>query len=109
VRVLLDECLPKRIKLLLRAQVLSTVSEMGWAGKKNGELLRLAEGGLFDVFVTVDQNLQYQQNLKNFDIGIVLIAIPNNRYETLTPLVPKIQQAIDKVSAGQLVRVEETN
>jgi len=107
VRVLLDECLPKRIKLALQDQdnTLSTVPEMGWAGKKNGELLRLAKGQ-FDVFVTVDQNLQYQQNLKNFDIAIILIVVKNSRYETLKPLIQKVQQALQTIRAGQLVRIE---
>lgn len=105
MRVLLDECLPKRIKLTLHNHILSTVPEMGWAGKKNGELLRLAKGQ-FDVFVTVDQNLQYQQNLQNFDIAIILIVVKNSRYETLKPLIQKVQRALQTTRAGQLVRIE---
>ena len=105
MRVLLDECLPKRIKLSLRGHLLSTVPEMGWAGKKNGELLKLAKGQ-FDVFVTVDQNLRYQQNLKNFDVAIVLIVGKNSRYETFEPLIQNIQQALEKISVGQFVRIE---
>ena len=105
MRVLLDECLPKRFKLTLKDHILSTVPEMGWAGKKNGELLTLAKGQ-FDVFVTVDQNLQYQQNLQNFDIGIILIVVKNSRYETLSPLIQKVQQALQTTRAGQLVCIE---
>ncbi len=96
---MLDECLPKRVKLTLQDHTLSTVPEMGWAGKKNGELLRLAKGQ-FDVFVTVDQNLQ------NFDIAIILIVVKNSRYETLKPLIQKVQQALQTTRAGQLVRIE---
>lgn len=61
-RVLLDECLPKRLKREFIDCAVSTVPEMGWAGKKNGELMKVAHAQ-FDVFVTADQNLQYQQNL----------------------------------------------
>ncbi len=105
MRVLIDECLPKRIKLTLKGHTLSTVPEMGWAGKKNGELLTLAKGQ-FDIFVTVDQNLQYQQNLKNFEIAIILLVVKNSRYETLSPLIQKAQQALQTIQAGQLVRIE---
>ena len=78
---------------------------MGWAGKTNGELLRLAKGK-FDAFVTVDQNLQYQQNLKDSGMSVVLLVVRNNRYETFKPLIPKVQHALEKISMGQLVRIE---
>ena len=105
MRVLLDECLPKRLKLAFRSHTFSTVPEMGWAGKTNGELLKLAKGK-FGAFVTVDQNLQYQQNLENSGMAVVLIAVRNNRYETFKPLIPKVQQALEMISTGQLVRIE---
>lgn len=105
MRVLLDECLPKRLKLAFREHTFSTVPEMGWAGKTNGELLQLAKGK-FDAFVTVDQNLQYQQNLKDSGIAIVLLVVENSRYETFRPLIPKVQQILNTISTGQLVRLE---
>lgn len=105
MRVLLDECLPKRLKLALRGHTLSTVPEMGWAGKTNGELLQLAKGK-FDAFVTVDQNLQYQQNLEGSGMAVVLLVVRNNRYETFKPLIAKVQQALETISAGRLVRIE---
>lgn len=105
MRVLLDECLPKRLRRAFQSHNVSTVPEMGWAGKTNGELLKLAKGK-FDTFVTVDQNLQYQQNLEDSSLAVVLIVVRNNRYETFKPLIPKVQQALEKISAGQLVRIE---
>ena len=78
---------------------------MGWTGKTNGELLKLAKGQ-FDVFLTVDQNLQYQQNLESAKMTVVLLAVKNNRYETLKLLVPKIQKALETAQKGQLVRIE---
>jgi predicted nuclease of predicted toxin-antitoxin system len=62
IRILLDECLPKKLKRELRDYTVATVQEMGWSSEKNGELMRLARDR-FDVFLTADQNLQYQQNL----------------------------------------------
>jgi len=67
MKVLLDECLPKKLKYELEADEATTVPEAGWASKTNGELLSLAETD-FDVFLTRDQNLEYQQNLKRFDV-----------------------------------------
>ena len=106
MRVLLDECLPKRLKPALQGHILSTVPEIGWAGKTNGELLQLIKGK-FDAFVTVDQNLQYQQNLEGSRVAVVLLVVRNNRYETFKPLIPKVQRALETISVGQLVRIEE--
>ena len=86
-RVLLDECLPKKLKREFVDCAVSTVTEMGWAGTKNGELMKVARD-LFDVSVTADQNLQYQQNLSYADIGVIVLVALNNRIETLAPLMP---------------------
>ena len=104
MKVLLDECLPKALKQEFRKYNVSTVPEMGWAGRTNGELFRLAKGR-FDVFITVDQNLQYQQYLKQLQMSVVLIAVKNNRFETLRPLISKVHQALATIQDGQLVRV----
>lgn len=78
MNVLLDECLPRKLKREFTGQHVATVPEMGWASIKNGALLRLAESA-FDVFITADQNLQYQQNLHSSVIGIIVLIAPNNR------------------------------
>ena len=70
MRVLLDECLPRRLKRELAGHETRTAPEMGWASKRNGELLALAVGQ-FDVFLTADRNLSYQQDLSSFDIAVV--------------------------------------
>ena len=72
MRVLLDECLPKKLKREVEADKVKTVPEVGWASKKNGELLQLAEQD-FDVLLTNDQNLEHQQTLKKFDLAIVVL------------------------------------
>jgi len=77
---------------------------MGWQGTKNGELLRLAAGN-FDVFVTADQNLQYQQNLTGMEIGIVVLVAVTTRLNDPLPLVPAALRAIEAVRPGEVVRV----
>ena len=77
MRVLLDECLPKRLKHLLIGHNVQTVPEAGWAGKKNGELIRLATGK-FDAFITIDSNLIYQQNLSGVSFGVVVLSARSN-------------------------------
>jgi len=81
-----------------------TVTEQGWSGIKNGELLNLA-ATRFDIFLTVDQNLSFQQNIKNFNIAIILMVARNNRLKTLLPLMPAVRAAIDDVTAGEIVRI----
>ena len=104
MRVLLDECLPKKLKKAIRGHSVSTVVEMGWIGKKNGELLRLA-ASKFEVFITVDQNLGFQQNLGHSTIPIILLRVKDNRLESFLPLLPKIHQALDK-PPSKLIRLE---
>ena len=69
MRLLLDECVPKRLKQELRGHDAKTVQDMGWAGIKNGALLRLADGQ-FDALLTVDQGIEYQQNLSDLSICV---------------------------------------
>ena len=88
MRVLLDESLPRRLRSLFTEHNVQTVPEQGWSGKTNGELLDLAEAD-FDVFVTADQNLQYQQNLQGRALPIIVLAAHTNRYEDLAPLIPR--------------------
>jgi len=104
VKLLLDESLPRRLKASFDRHQTRTVPEMGWQGTMNGELLRLAAAE-FDVFVTADQNLQYQQNLAGIDIGIIVMAAATTRLSDLLPLVPAALQAIESIRSGDVVRV----
>ena len=105
MRVLLDECLPKTLKQEFQKYQVFTVPEMGWAGKTNGELIRLAKEK-FDVFITIDQNLQYQQNLKESEMTIILLRVKNNRSETFKPLVSKIKDALKTVDHGRFIYIK---
>ncbi len=104
MRLLLDECVPKRLKRELPGHEVRTVQEVGWAGVKNGALLRAADG-LFDVFLTVDQGVQYQQNLAGLRISIVVIAAPSNDIDDLRPLLPLAVEALGRIQPGQVIRV----
>jgi hypothetical protein len=77
-----------------------TVPEMGWASKRNGDLLRVAEHE-FDVFVTVDQKLQVQQNLSAFNIAVIVLVAPNNTLAELRPLMPKVLESLPTAKPGQ--------
>jgi hypothetical protein len=103
-RVLLDENLPRLLKRELSGHEVRTVAEVGWAGIKNGKLLRLAEAE-FDVFVTADQNLSYQQPLSSFQLGIVVLKARTTKLEDLLPLVPAAREVLDNVKAGQICHV----
>lgn len=104
-RVLLDENLPRPLAGVLSGLEIVTVQDAGWAGTKNGELLALA-AERFDVFLTGDKNLRFQQNLTRFSIGIVLAAGRSTRLDDLLPMVPKLREAIDAVAPGKLVEVQ---
>ena len=100
MRVLLDECLPRRLKRDLVAHDVRTVPEMGWASKRNGELLRLAEQE-FDVFLTVDRRLQHQQQLSAFGIAVIVLMAGSNRLLDLRPLIPKVLGALPDAKLGE--------
>lgn len=104
MRVLLDESIPVDFAQDLKTVGARTVSELGWAGLKNGALLRQA-AGQFQVLVTMDKNLRFQQNLAAHPLGVVLIRAHSNRVADLRPLVPKIVEAIAAVKPGQILAV----
>ena len=81
------------------------MQQEGWAGLKNGELLRRAAESAFEALVTADQNLQFQQNLSRSAIGVVVLVAPSNAIEDLRPLVPGILTALERIRPGELIRV----
>ena len=88
MKLLLDECIDRRLVGEIRDHEVVTVPEGGWAGIKNGELLRLAQTQ-FDVFVTVDRNLSFQQHLSQFSIVVIVLQARTNRLQDLRLLVPQ--------------------
>ena len=101
MRLLLDECIDRRFARELEDEhFVRTVPQMGWATKKNGELLTLAETE-FDVFITVDRNLSFQQNLPIFNIAVLILHAPSNRIADLRPLAPKVLSRLPTLVKGK--------
>lgn len=107
MRILLDECVPGRLARDLGPHDVTTVRSMGWSGLPDGELLRRAERR-FDVLLTVDRNLQYQQDISAFDVGLVVLAAGSNRLAALRPLVPDAVKAVRTIEPGTVVTVRHT-
>ena len=101
MRILLDEDIPRRLASLLAGHEVSTVQRRGWTGVTNGRLLTIAAGE-FDVFLTMDQNLEFQQNLLTLPIAVLVIEAVSNRLEDLAPLIPKILQEISNIEPRSL-------
>ena len=89
MKILLDECIDRRLARDFVDYEVKTVPQMGWAGIKDGQLLALAEAE-FDVFITVDRNLSFQQNLPQFNIAVIVLQTSSNRLTDLKPLAPKV-------------------
>lgn len=104
MRVLLDENLPHDLAGALTGHVVSAVQGLGWAGIKNGALLKRASD-VCDVFISMDGNIEHQQNLANLSFGVVVIDAASNRMADLLPVVPELLQAVDAVRPGEVRHV----
>jgi hypothetical protein len=104
-RVLLDEMLPRLLARELPGHQVSTVAQEGWTGVLNGELLRRAETAGFDVFLTADRKMEYQQRLTGRSFGAVVIAAGGTKLDQLQPLAPALRDAVASVRPGELFYV----
>jgi len=102
VRILIDESLPRYLKQVLVEHAVFTVQEMGWAGIRNSELLAKAESN-FDVLLTADKNLRYQQNLSG--LALAIIVFPSNRLSVVKTLAPQVKDALSVVRQGEIVEL----
>jgi predicted nuclease of predicted toxin-antitoxin system len=105
MRILLDECVPRKLRAELPGHDVKTVAEMGWAGTKNGVLLQRAAAE-FDVLLTVDQGLPDQQNLAGLPFAVVIIKAPSNDINDLRPKMPKVLQVLATIQLGQVVQID---
>ena len=98
MKILLDENIDVRFKNLFDTTVhrVYTVKDMNWLGSKNGELLKLLEENHFDVFIAVDKNLPYQQNIKTLSVFIIILNVKRNVLARISSLYPKILESISK-------------
>jgi hypothetical protein len=104
MRILLDECVPRRFRRELPRHEVRTVPEMGWAALENGVLLAAASGK-FDVLVTTDQRLSYQHNVSTLAIAVVVLVAGRNKLESLLPLAPELRKVLEEVKLGEVRRV----
>ena len=102
MKIIIDECVPYIVKKDLTQRQIKTVREMGWSGIQNGELLKLVNAE-FDIFITSDKNLRYQQNLENVNLSIILL--PSNQVPVIKGLLPQIDAAISKIKPGNFMEI----
>ncbi len=104
MNLLLDECLPRKLRTGLPGHVVKTVPQMGWAGIENGDLLPLIES-VFDAFITIDGNMRYQQSMSGRSFGLIVLSARDNTIETLLPLMPQVLAALPLLAPGQVVKI----
>ena len=105
MRVLIDECLNWRLGRALTGHYCTSVQRMGWSGVCNGELLALAERNRFDVFLTGDRNLSFQQDTSRFRLAIVVLESPGTQLHETMPLMAKVLALLTAIRPGQVARV----
>ena len=103
MKILLDECVPWPMNRLLRQHSITSVQAQGWSGVRNSELLRRAEAE-FDLFITSDQNIRYQQNLADHKIAI--LELSTNDLRRILAAAALIKEAVDKIGASDFRRLE---
>lgn len=101
MKIIIDECVPSIVKRIPDRDIVS-VQEMGWAGIKNGELLKLVSAQ-FDVFITSDKNLRHQQNLSTIELTVILL--PSNQVPVVRSLLPKIDDALDQTQGANFIEI----
>lgn len=106
MKILLDECLDQKLRHLFIGHDCQTAAYAKLAGLKNGVLLAAAESAGFEIMITTDQEIPYQQNLGRRRIAILILCAPTNRLADLKGLVPATLRAVDAVTPGQVLRIE---
>jgi hypothetical protein len=105
MKVLFDECVDWRLSRDIAGHEVSAARDLGWTTIKNGELLSLAVRNGFQVFVTVDRNLSFQQNIPAYEIAVIVLRAQTNRLSDLRPLVPALLKAIDSARPRSVLTV----
>ena len=105
MRLLLDECVPRPLKRDLVGHDVWHVSDMGWSSKRNGALLKLMVAEKFETLLTVDQNIEFQQNVRASGIGVVVMLASTNRLKELRPLVLQVLGVLAIITPGELIKV----
>lgn len=108
MKLLLDENIDKRLKTFFDADFdIKTVPERGWQGIKNGTLLELAARE-FDVFITMDKNLEHQQSLANLDMAVIVIRAHSNAFPVVSQIMPQVNQTVREARVGTITHVKQS-
>lgn len=105
--ILLDNCVPKSLKRELPAHTVRHASEMRWEALKDDVLLQSADAANFDLLITADRNMRYQQNLSRYHVGIIVLIAYTNRIQDLRPLIPKLLATLTTVHPGDLHEIRQ--
>jgi len=105
-KLLLDECLNWRLLNELSEYTVKTVRQMGWSGLKNGELLTKAQHE-FDVLITIDKHIQYQQNLLKYELSIIVLDVQINDLEHIQALIPKLKETLKSINVHEIKMINE--
>ncbi|CAN5546355.1 MAG: hypothetical protein M3Q26_00185 [Acidobacteriota bacterium] len=105
MKLLLDECVTKRLERDFIGHEVSTIDQAGFKGLKNGKLLRKAREP-FDVLITVDKNIEHQQNKADLPMAVLILSAKSNRYESLSPLIPEALKKLESIKIGIIIKIE---
>ena len=104
--MLLDECLPRKLKREFLGHEVFTIDEAGFKGLKNGELIQSASENGFEVLVSADKNIEHQQNKTNLPLAILVLSAKTNRIESLLPLMTEALEVLESIKIGEIITVE---
>ena len=106
MRILLDECVTKRLKLYFPQHEVATVTKKGWSGLKNGQLMAAASGEEFDIILTIDKNLHHQQNIGKYPLIVAILNTPSSKQEMLITFLPSFEKQIPAFTKGNAYLIE---
>jgi hypothetical protein len=106
MKLLLYECLPRKLKREFAGHDVFTIDEAGFKGLKNGVLIQSASAADFDVLVSVDKNIEHQQNKIKLPLAILVLSAKNNRIESLLPLLPEALKILEIIKIGEIITIE---
>lgn len=107
MKILLDECVTKKLKQHLTEFEVKTVVEMNWSGLKNGRLMGVAIAEKFDVLLTIDKNIEHQQNMGKYEIAVVVLDVEKSKIEFLLELLPKFKEQVGEYEKGKVYSIEK--
>lgn len=109
MKILLDECVTQKLKRHLTKFEVATVVEMNWSGLKNGKLLSVAVADEFDILLTIDKNLEHQQNMNNYEIAVVVFDVEKSKINFLLELLPQFKERAGEFEKGKVYLIEKQN